>query len=187
MSHSPSLTSATSPTRPRTSQGGTWRMLLAMANDLRVVLLRLASRLQTLRYFAANKLPGSEPFARETLVPALGLAVATGAFVALYTTYDAYGIRATADPFTFLAWFFLIDGVLFPLVFARRLLTVPRAEWRPMLRLGLFGAVIAYLSFGSIMLATRLCQMSAAARTGACSRASASKRRRAPPRKVPSA
>ena len=44
------------------------RMLLAMANDLRVVLLRLASRLQTLRYYAANKLPGSEPFARETLV-----------------------------------------------------------------------------------------------------------------------
>lgn len=93
---------------------------------------------------------------RDTLVPALWLAVATGAMVAIYTTYDAYGIRATADPFTFLAWFFLVDGVLFPLVFARRLLAVPRAEWRPMLRLGLFGAVIAYLSFGSIMLATRL-------------------------------
>ena len=44
------------------------RMLLAMANDLRVVLLRLASRLQTLRYYAANKQPGSEPFARETLL-----------------------------------------------------------------------------------------------------------------------
>jgi GTP pyrophosphokinase len=44
------------------------RMLLAMANDLRVVLLRLASRLQTLRYYAATRQPGSEPFARETLV-----------------------------------------------------------------------------------------------------------------------
>ncbi len=43
------------------------RMLLAMANDLRVVLLRLASRLQTLRYYAANRQPGAEPFARETL------------------------------------------------------------------------------------------------------------------------
>jgi GTP pyrophosphokinase len=31
------------------------RMLLAMCNDLRVVLLRLASRLQTLRWFAAHK------------------------------------------------------------------------------------------------------------------------------------
>jgi GTP pyrophosphokinase len=43
------------------------RMLLAMVNDLRVVLLRLASRLQTLRYYAASRQPGSEPFARETL------------------------------------------------------------------------------------------------------------------------
>jgi drug/metabolite transporter (DMT)-like permease len=51
---------------------------------------------------------------RDTLVPALWLAVATGAFVAIYTTYDAYGIRATADPFTFLAWFFMFDGILFP-------------------------------------------------------------------------
>ncbi|HQR20866.1 MAG TPA: bifunctional (p)ppGpp synthetase/guanosine-3',5'-bis(diphosphate) 3'-pyrophosphohydrolase [Burkholderiaceae bacterium] len=43
------------------------RMLLAMANDLRVVLLRLASRLQTLRYYALSKRPGAEPIARETL------------------------------------------------------------------------------------------------------------------------
>jgi GTP pyrophosphokinase len=43
------------------------RMLLAMANDLRVVLLRLASRLQTLRYFAVSKRAGAEPIARETL------------------------------------------------------------------------------------------------------------------------
>ncbi|HYM47395.1 MAG TPA: bifunctional (p)ppGpp synthetase/guanosine-3',5'-bis(diphosphate) 3'-pyrophosphohydrolase, partial [Burkholderiaceae bacterium] len=43
------------------------RMLLAMANDLRVVLLRLASRLQTLRHYAATKQPGSEPIARETM------------------------------------------------------------------------------------------------------------------------
>ncbi len=43
------------------------RMLLAMANDLRVVLLRLASRLQTLRYYALSKHVGAEPFARETL------------------------------------------------------------------------------------------------------------------------
>jgi GTP pyrophosphokinase len=43
------------------------RMLLAMANDLRVVLLRLASRLQTLRYFALSRHAGAEPIARETL------------------------------------------------------------------------------------------------------------------------
>ncbi|MEC8195552.1 MAG: EamA family transporter, partial [Pseudomonadota bacterium] len=45
---------------------------------------------------------------RETLLAAMVIAVFTGFFVALYTTYDAFGIRATADPFTFRAWFFLI-------------------------------------------------------------------------------
>ena len=42
------------------------RMLLAMVNDLRVVLLRLASRLQTLRYLAAHRKTGVEVYARET-------------------------------------------------------------------------------------------------------------------------
>ena len=43
------------------------RMLLAMAGDLRVVLLRLASRLQTLRWFAASKQGDPIVVARETL------------------------------------------------------------------------------------------------------------------------
>jgi GTP pyrophosphokinase len=43
------------------------RMLLAMCNDLRVVLLRLASRLQSLRWFAAHKEQGLESDVRERL------------------------------------------------------------------------------------------------------------------------
>ncbi len=43
------------------------KMLLAFSRDLRVVLLRLASRLQTLRYFAASKLPCPRPLATESL------------------------------------------------------------------------------------------------------------------------
>ena len=43
------------------------KMLLAFSHDLRVVLLRLASRLQTLRFFAANKLPCSRALAAESL------------------------------------------------------------------------------------------------------------------------
>lgn len=100
---------------------------------------------------------------RDRLVPALWLAVATGAFVAIYTTYDAYGIRATADPFTFLAWFFMFDGILFPVLMARPLLRLSRAEALPLLRLGITGAFVAYFSFGSIMLATRLDKVGEAA------------------------
>ena len=43
------------------------KMLLAFSRDLRVVLLRLASRLQTLRFFAAHKLPCSPALAVESL------------------------------------------------------------------------------------------------------------------------
>lgn len=93
---------------------------------------------------------------RDTLVPALGLAVLTGAFVALYTTYDAYGIRATADPFTFLAWFFFIDGIFMPVWTWKRWSRLPADQIAPLLRRGILGGLIAFGSFGGIMLATRL-------------------------------
>ena len=43
------------------------RMFLAMCQDLRVVLLKLASRLQTLRWFASSHSEGAEQFGSETL------------------------------------------------------------------------------------------------------------------------
>jgi GTP pyrophosphokinase len=43
------------------------KMLLAFSRDLRVVLLRLASRLQTLRWFASRRQPCPEALATETL------------------------------------------------------------------------------------------------------------------------
>ncbi len=43
------------------------KMLLAFSRDLRVVLLRLASRLQTLRWYAASRLPCPAELATETL------------------------------------------------------------------------------------------------------------------------
>lgn len=103
---------------------------------------------------------------RETLHAALGLAVLTGLFVALYTTYDAYGIRATADPFTFLAWFFVIDGFFMPILALRRYLALDPAARPapvPLMKRGVIGGLVAYLSFGSIMMATRLDKVGEAA------------------------
>ena len=94
---------------------------------------------------------------RELLKPALAMAVVPGLFVAAYTTYDAYGIRATADPFTFLAWFFFIDGFFMPIIAGLRWWNMPeRPALAPLLGRGVLGAFVAYFSFGSIMLATRL-------------------------------
>ncbi len=103
---------------------------------------------------------------RDTLNAALGFAVLTGLFVALYTTYDAYGIRSTANPFTFLAWFFLIDGFFMPLVAAKRWIELPpvaRPVLLPLMKRGVIGGVVAFFSFGSIMMATRLDKVGEAA------------------------
>ena len=100
---------------------------------------------------------------RAKMPMALGLAVLTGLFVAFYTTYDAYGIRATRDPFTFLAWFFFLDGFFMPAVTVRRWINLPRADIKPLLQRGLIGAVVAFFSFGAIMLATRLDKVGEAA------------------------
>ncbi|MEL6452498.1 MAG: EamA family transporter [Pseudomonadota bacterium] len=111
--------------------------------------------LYNLRYLEAE---------RDTLNMALGLAVLTGLFVALYTTYDAYGIRATENPFTFLAWFFMIDGLFMP--------PIALARWRrmqdapapgPLMLRGVIGGLVAFFSFGSIMMATRLDKVGEAA------------------------
>ena len=102
---------------------------------------------------------------RDTLKQALWLAVFTGFLTSLYTVYDAYGIRLAADPFTFLAWFFVIDGLLlFPWV---ALIRWKRMENRPapvpLLFRGWIGGLLGFVSFGSAMLATRLDKVGEAA------------------------
>jgi drug/metabolite transporter (DMT)-like permease len=102
--------------------------------------------------------------ARDTLKLALGLAMLTGLFVALYTTFDAYGIRATANPFTFLAWFFMFDGLVMPFIaFARWRNMINPPDVGPLMVRGVFGGLTAFMSFGAIMLATRLDKVGEAA------------------------
>ncbi|MBM7068743.1 DMT family transporter [Actibacterium sp. 188UL27-1] len=101
---------------------------------------------------------------RETLVPALWFAVGTGAMVAVYTTYDAYGIRATPNPFTFLAWFFVVTSLDFPLIALWRYRHMPDPPpITGLITKGFFGALVAFGSFGSVMLATRLDKVGEAA------------------------
>jgi drug/metabolite transporter (DMT)-like permease len=101
---------------------------------------------------------------RRQLAGAIGWALVTGVFVAAYTTYDAFGIRATPNPFTFLAWFFVFDGLLFPwLALARyRAMAAPPALG-PLLRRGIVGGLVAYMSFGAILMATRIDKVGQAA------------------------
>ncbi|WP_341366502.1 DMT family transporter [Yoonia sp. BS5-3] len=87
-----------------------------------------------------------------------------GGLVAVYTTYDAYGIRQSPDPFTFLAWFFFVTAFDFPILAAlryRRMAAPPVLG--PLVWRGLAGALIAWISFGGVMMATRLDKVGEAA------------------------
>jgi GTP pyrophosphokinase len=55
------------PLSPQVHTENVRKMLLAFSRDLRVVMLRLVSRLQTLRHFAATKLPVPHALASESL------------------------------------------------------------------------------------------------------------------------
>ncbi|MEO0820959.1 MAG: DMT family transporter [Pseudomonadota bacterium] len=107
-----------------------------------------------------------DPLALPGLRAAILTALATGVMIAVYTLYDAYGIRAAEDPFTFLAWFFVLGGFGFPFIALARWRRL-RPEQRPALSdlatRGIFGALIAFLSFGAVMLATRLDKVGEAA------------------------
>lgn len=103
---------------------------------------------------------------RASLMPALGMAVFTGMMVAIYTTYDAYAIRTTPDPFTFLAWFFFLCSLDFPALWLWMRATGrvgPLTQPRRLAVLGAIGAIVAYGSFGSVLLATRLDKVGEAA------------------------
>ena len=97
---------------------------------------------------------------------ALTASLLTGVMVAVYTTYDAWGIRVAADPFTFLAWFYTLGGLAFPAVSVLRWRAMPPAQRPRPLRLagrGVLGALVAFASFAPLMLATRLGDVAQAA------------------------
>jgi drug/metabolite transporter (DMT)-like permease len=91
-------------------------------------------------------------------------AVAGGVMVAIYTIWDAKGIRSSLNPFTFLAWFFFVTALDFPILATiryRRMLAPPKLG--PLMWRGFAGALIAWVSFGGVMLATRLDKVGEAA------------------------
>lgn len=101
---------------------------------------------------------------RGALKTGLAWAVLGGVTVAIYTTWDAYGIRSSLNPFTFLAWFFFVTALDFPIIAVvryRRMLTKP--DLGPLMWRGFAGAFIAWISFGGVMLATRLDKVGEAA------------------------
>ncbi|TVS03827.1 MAG: multidrug transporter [Rhodobacteraceae bacterium] len=91
-------------------------------------------------------------------------ALVGGVTVALYTTYDAWAIRLSGDPLGFVAWFFFLSSIDFAILAAlryRRMAYPP--DLRPLMLRGFAGALIGYVSFGSVMVATLIGKVGEAA------------------------
>ncbi len=85
----------------------------------------------------------------------LAFALATGMTIGTYTLIDASGVRATPDPFTYVAWFFVAHGcsVLFvaPAIRGKAVLIAARKAWR----MGLILGPLSVTTYGAAMLAYR--------------------------------
>jgi len=82
----------------------------------------------------------------------------TGVTIAVYSTFDARGVRVSDSPLGYIGWLFLLDG--FPIV-AYVLIRKPmalKAAWRENARIGVVGGFVSFLGYGLVVLAMSFSQ-----------------------------
>jgi drug/metabolite transporter (DMT)-like permease len=93
--------------------------------------------------------------AAEGAMKGLSFALATGLTIGCYTLIDASGVRAVADPFTYVLWFFVAHGfcvlVTAPGIRGRAVVIEARRQWK----LGIGLGALSITTYGSAMLAYR--------------------------------
>ena len=83
---------------------------------------------------------------------AVAFALATAMTIATYSVVDGVGIRASSDPFSYIAWLFILEGLVFFII------VVPRQERlrqfnRKQIITGLVGGALAGLAYGLVLYA----------------------------------
>lgn len=83
---------------------------------------------------------------------AVAFALATAMTIATYSVVDGVGIRTSSDPFSYIAWLFILEGLVFFII------VVPRQERlrqfnRKQIITGLVGGVLAGLAYGLVLYA----------------------------------
>lgn len=83
-------------------------------------------------------------------------AVAAGLLTSTYTWVDAQGVRAASAPITFIAWFFVCDGLVMSLIAVvarrRRILVLVKQEGRR----GVLAGLASLVTYGAALVALRL-------------------------------
>ncbi|HEX3431814.1 MAG TPA: DMT family transporter [Rhizomicrobium sp.] len=82
-------------------------------------------------------------------------ALGTGVTIGCYTLIDASGVRAVANPFSYVLWFFVAHGacvlVTAPGIRGRRVIMEARRQWK----LGTIVSLLSVVSYGAAMFAWR--------------------------------
>ena len=85
----------------------------------------------------------------------LAYALATGVTIGCYTLIDASGVRAVANPLSYVLWFFVAHGacvlVTAPGIRGRRVILEARRQWK----LGVVVSLLSIVTYGAAMLAWR--------------------------------
>lgn len=88
--------------------------------------------------------------------PGLIAAATAGLLTTAYTLVDAQGVRLAAEPLTFIAWFFLLDGLVITPVFviARwgRMRATIQGDWAK----GVTAGLVSLVGFGAVLWALAL-------------------------------
>lgn len=89
---------------------------------------------------------------------AAGLA---GLLNTLFTLVDAKGMRVAADPMTFLVWYYILDGISMPLLFALRSRSKMAEVAAANARTGIFVGIASLFAFLPTLIAFRLAPVGA--------------------------
>jgi uncharacterized membrane protein len=83
-------------------------------------------------------------------LPAVGAAVLTGFTIAGYTIVDGLGVRHTADPYSYAALLFLLQGPVFPVIYAVRR---PATSWLTGAAAGrgLLAGALSLVAYGTVL------------------------------------
>ena len=86
---------------------------------------------------------------------AITFALLTGAMITAYSIYDTFGVRESRSPLIFLAWFYIVDGWLFPTIaWGKRKKMRPVKGYYALSKRGLYTSVFGIVSFTAIFVAS---------------------------------
>lgn len=96
-------------------------------------------------------------------LPALAAAVGTGVLIASYTVVDGTGVRQAASVTGYIAWMFLCQGPILPLLALAVRGPALLRQVRPVLGRGLTGGVLSLLAYGMVVWAQSRANLAAVA------------------------